>query len=67
MAAADFLAQTVTILRKDLSLEWRAKERITPMVLFVLLVLLVFNFSFELGALNLSQIGPGVLLSLIHI
>ena len=63
MAAADFLTQTVTVLRKDLSLEWRAKERITPMVLFVLLVLLVFNFSFELGALNLSQIGPGVLWS----
>jgi len=63
MGATSFLAQTLTILRKDLSLEWRAKERITPMVLFVLLILIVFNFSFELGGSALSEIGPGVLWS----
>ena len=58
-----YVGQTITILRKDLSLEWRSKERITPMVLFVLLILLVFNFSFELGGAALSEIGPGVLWS----
>lgn len=61
--AASYLGQTLTILRKDLSVEWRTKERLTPMVLFVLLVLLVFNFSFELGGSALSEIGPGVLWS----
>ncbi len=63
MGATNFLTQTFTIVRKDLSLEWRTKERITPMVLFVLLILLVFNFSFELGGSALSEIGPGVLWS----
>ena len=62
--AGSFLGQTLTILRKDLSVEWRTKERLTPMVLFVLLVLLVFNFSFEgLGGAALSETGPGVLWS----
>ncbi|MEE2658561.1 MAG: heme exporter protein CcmB [Candidatus Latescibacterota bacterium] len=52
-----------TLLRKDLRLEWRSKERLSPMVFFVLLVLLVFNFGFELGGAALGEIGPGVLWS----
>ena len=56
-----FFRRTLAILHKDLLTEWRAKERLTPMVFFVLLVLLVFNFSFELGQFALHEIGPGVL------
>lgn len=51
------------LLRKDLVAEWRSKERLSPMVFFVLLVLLVFNFGFELGGAALWEIGPGVLWS----
>ena len=58
-----FTARTLAILRKDLLAEWRTKERLSPMVFFVLLTLLVFNFSFELGGAALHEIGPGVLWS----
>ena len=58
-----FLGRALAILRKDLQAEWRTKERLSPMVFFVLLVLLVFNFSFELGGAALREIGPGVLWS----
>ena len=58
-----FLGRALAILRKDLQAEWRTKERLSPMVFFVLLILLVFNFSFELGGAALQEIGPGVLWS----
>ena len=57
------IAQTLAILRKDLLAEWRTKERLSPMVFLVLLILLVFNFSFQLGGAALVEIGPGVLWS----
>ena len=58
-----FTARTLAILHKDILTEWRTKERLSSMVFFVLLVLLVFNFSFELGGFALHEIGPGVLWS----
>ncbi len=58
-----FLNQALAILHKDLLAEWRTKERLSPMAFFVLLVLLVFNFSFELGGAAMHEIGPGVLWS----
>ena len=58
-----FTSRTLAILKKDLMAEWRTKERLSPMVFFVLLTLLVFNFSFELGRAALHEIGPGVLWS----
>ncbi|MEW6750911.1 MAG: heme exporter protein CcmB [Candidatus Latescibacterota bacterium] len=58
-----FLRLALAILRKDLLAEWRTKERLSPMLFFVLLSLLVFNFSFELGGAALHEIGPGVLWS----
>ena len=58
-----FIRRVLVILQKDLRAEWRTKERLSPMVFFVLLTLLVFNFSFELGRAALHEIGPGVLWS----
>ena len=58
-----FARQALVILRKDMLTEWRTKERLGTLVFFVLLVLLVFNFSFELGGYALHEIGPGVLWS----
>jgi heme exporter protein B len=60
---ADFIHRAWAILYKDLLAEWRTKERLSPMVFFVLLTLMVFNFSFELGGAALHEIGPGVLWS----
>ena len=59
----NLLTATLIILHKDLRAEWRTKERLSPMIFFVLLVLLMFNFSFELGDIPLYQVAPGVLWS----
>lgn len=58
-----FLRHTLAILGKDLLAEWHTRERLSTMVFFVLLILLVFNFSFTLGGAALHEIGPGVLWS----
>ena len=59
-----FLGRALAILRKDLKAEWRTKARLSPMVFFILLMLLVFNFSFDLGGgAALREIGPGTLWS----
>ena len=58
-----FLRRALAILRKDLKAEWRTKARLSPMVFFILLMLLVFNFSFDLGGAALREIGPGTLWS----
>lgn len=49
------------ILWKDLVLELRTKEILTAMVLFALLVLVIFNFAFELQAVEAAAVAPGVL------
>lgn len=61
--AVNFARRTLAILHKDLLAEWRTKERLSPMVFFVLLILLVFHFSFEWGGAAIYEIGPGVLWS----
>lgn len=58
-----FLRRALAVMRKDVRAEWRTRERLSPMLFFVLLVLLVFNFSFDLGGAALHEIGPGVLWS----
>ena len=57
------VGHALVLLRKDMAAEWRTRERLSPMLFFVLLVLLVFNFGFELGGAALWEIGPGVLWS----
>mgnify|MGYP007000066398 len=59
-SSLSFWRRTLAILYKDLTAEWRTRERLSPMGFFSLLVLLVFNFSFELGGAALHEIGPGV-------
>ena len=59
----NLIRQSLAILGKDLLVEWQTKERLSTMTFFVLLTLLVFHFSFDLGAYEVHQIGPGVLWS----
>ncbi|MFA6108383.1 MAG: heme exporter protein CcmB [Candidatus Latescibacterota bacterium] len=59
----NFLRRVLAVMRKDVRAEWRTRERLSPMLFFVLLVLLVFNFSFDLGGAALHEIGPGVMWS----
>ena len=49
------------IVLKDLSLEKRSREMLSSMVIFALIVILIFSFSFDLRVERASQVAPGVL------
>jgi heme exporter protein B len=56
-----FAGQVGAILWKDLISELRARELVGGMAIFALLVLLVFNFAFDLRVDNVGAVAPGVL------
>ena len=56
-----FLGKVWSIVCKDLALERRSREMLGSMVIFCLVVVLVFSFSFDLRVEQSSQIAPGVL------
>ncbi|MFQ5886571.1 MAG: heme exporter protein CcmB [Anaerolineae bacterium] len=56
-----FLAKVGTILWKDLRAELRTKDILTSMFVFAFLVIVIFNFAFELQRLEPEAIAPGVL------
>ncbi len=55
------LEQTWTILWKDIRCELRSKQMWTGMGLFALLVLVIFNFAFDLRVDNQAAVAPGAL------
>jgi heme exporter protein B len=56
-----FLEQMIAILWKDVRYELRSKQMWTGMGLFALLVLVIFNFAFDLRVDNAAAIAPGAL------
>lgn len=56
-----FLRQMAAIVAKDLAAELRTKENLSAMLVFALLVLVIFNFAFELKGVDMTALGPGVL------
>lgn len=56
-----FLRQVSAIVHKDLAAELRTKENLSAMGVFALLVLLIFNFAFELQGLDIRAVGAGLL------
>lgn len=56
-----FTRQVWTIVWKDLRCELRTKQTWIAMGLFALLVLVVFNFAFDLRVQNIAAVAPGVL------
>jgi heme exporter protein B len=56
-----FLAQVLAILWKDIRCELRSKQTWMGVGLFALLVLVIFNFAFDLRVDNKAAIAPGVL------
>jgi heme exporter protein B len=56
-----FLRQIVALVSKELATELRTKENLSAMLVFSLLVLIIFNFAFELKGVDLTTLGPGVL------
>jgi heme exporter protein B len=55
------LAKVWTIVRKDVALQTRSREMLSSMVIFALIVILMFSFSFELRGGTTSLVAPGVL------
>ena len=56
-----FLLQVQAILWKDIRCELRSKQTWISMGLFALLVLVIFNFAFDLRVDNKAAIAPGAL------
>lgn len=56
-----FLRQIGAIIWKDVLAEWRRREILSSMFIFSLLVILIFNFSFELRLARAEALAPGVL------
>ncbi len=56
-----FLLHVMAILWKDIRYELRSKQTWLGMGMFALLVLVIFNFTFDLRVDNVSAIAPGVL------
>jgi len=56
-----FLLHVIAILWKDIRYELRSKRTWLGMGMFALLVLVVFNFTFDLRVDNVSAVAPGVL------
>ena len=56
-----FLEQVIAILWKDVRYELRSKQMWMGMGLFALLVLVVFNFAFDLRVDNKAAVAPGAL------
>ncbi len=56
-----FVRQVIAIVSKDLTAELRTKENLSAMIVFALIVLVIFNFAFELQDVDLTVVGAGVL------
>jgi heme exporter protein B len=56
-----FLHKILAIVQKDVSVELRTKEMLSSMFVFALLVIVIFNFAFELRVENVREVAPGVL------
>src|SRR6266704_1685813 len=56
-----FLEQVIAILWKDVRYELRSNQMWTGMGLFALLVLVIFNFAFDLRVDNKAAVAPGAL------
>ncbi|MBM4464657.1 MAG: cytochrome C biogenesis protein [Chloroflexi bacterium] len=56
-----FLQKVLAIVQKDVAVELRTKEMLSSMFVFALLVIVIFNFAFELRIENVRQVAPGVL------
>jgi len=56
-----FFLHVMMILWKDIRYELRSKQTWLGMSMFALLVLVIFNFTFDLRVDNVSAVAPGVL------
>jgi heme exporter protein B len=56
-----YVRKVLAIVGKDIAAELRTKEMVSAMFVFSLLIILIFNFAFDLRAENVWVLAPGVL------
>jgi heme exporter protein B len=56
-----YLDKVMAIVTKDVATELRTREVLSSMFVFAVLVIVVFNFAFELKVENNEAVAPGVL------
>ncbi|MGE5618234.1 MAG: heme exporter protein CcmB [Sphingomonadaceae bacterium] len=56
-----YLDKVLAIVRKDVVSELRTREMLSSMFVFALLVIVIFNFAFDLRVENQEAAAPGVL------
>ena len=56
-----YLNKVLAIVGKDVASELRTREVLSSMFVFALLVIVIFNFAFELKVDNIEAVAPGVL------
>ena len=56
-----FLAQALAVAAKDVRAELRTRDAVSGSLVFALLVLVIFNFAFDLEGEMSEVAGPGVL------
>lgn len=49
------------IFQKDMMVEYRTRERLTTMLVFSLIVLIIFNFAFNFGGMAIQRVAPGMM------
>jgi heme exporter protein B len=55
------MSSALIIVWKDMIAEWRTKEMFSSMFVFILLVIVIFKFSFDLRVSNATLLVPGIL------
>jgi heme exporter protein B len=56
-----YISKVLALVWKDVLSEFRTREMLSSMLVFALLVIVIFNFSFELRVDNVAQVAPGIL------
>ena len=56
-----YFSRIFTLMWKDILLETRTKENITPIIIFASLVLLIFNFALDPTPILIGSVAPGIL------
>lgn len=56
-----YLDKVLAVVSKDVASELRSREVLSSMFVFAILVIVVFNFAFELKVENVEAVAPGVL------
>jgi heme exporter protein B len=60
-ALAVYLRQVLALAAKDVRSELRSRQVLSTTVVFALMVLVVFNFAFDLGSAEMDRLAPAML------